>query len=112
MNQQYHIQEMLTQLVLIDTWWNVNTLTVSVMPDSIKVLIDTWWNVNFIYATIRKTDILVLIDTWWNVNRMIYISRFGQGIGFNRYMVECEFHSALGMLEPVNSFNRYMVECE
>ena len=90
MNQQYHIQEMLTQLVLIDTWWNVN----------------------FIYATIRKTDILVLIDTWWNVNRMIYISRFGQGIGFNRYMVECEFHSALGMLEPVNSFNRYMVECE
>ena len=122
-----------TQLVLIDTWWNVNLQkSSSELPiyrfnrymveceygigrDVVVyqlVLIDTWWNVNFIYATIRKTDILVLIDTWWNVNRMIYISRFGQGIGFNRYMVECEFHSALGMLEPVNSFNRYMVECE
>ena len=26
----------------------------------LKVLIDTWWNVN--------TIITVLIDTWWNVN--------------------------------------------
>ena len=77
-----------------------------------QVLIDTWWNVNHYVINRKRDNAMVLIDTWWNVNRMIYISRFGQGIGFNRYMVECEFHSALGMLEPVNSFNRYMVECE
>ena len=59
---------MLTQLVLIDTWWNVNTLTVSVMPDSIKVLIDTWWNVN---------------------NKMLEYC-YASGKSFNRYMVECE----------------------
>ena len=47
---------MLTQLVLIDTWWNVNTLTVSVMPDSIKVLIDTWWNVNM-YKSCHRVNI-------------------------------------------------------
>ena len=32
--------------VLIDTWWNVNTIDLFEFPFSIPVLIDTWWNVN------------------------------------------------------------------
>ena len=43
-------------------------------------------------STLGQVDFpahIVLIDTWWNVNmngQHIYLS----GIGFNRYMVECE----------------------
>ena len=32
------------------------------------VLIDTWWNVNAKYYTFDIDKPLVLIDTWWNVN--------------------------------------------
>ena len=33
-----------------------------------QVLIDTWWNVNTLQSPDAKTDSTVLIDTWWNVN--------------------------------------------
>ena len=33
-------------LVLIDTWWNVNTTTRIITAMTTSVLIDTWWNVN------------------------------------------------------------------
>ena len=32
--------------VLIDTWWNVNDMILSVGQYVDNVLIDTWWNVN------------------------------------------------------------------
>ena len=34
------------------------------------VLIDTWWNVNSTVNTPRRFNLCVLIDTWWNVNRI------------------------------------------
>ena len=33
----------------------------------------------------------VLIDTWWNVNMINNDAWISEEIGFNRYMVECEF---------------------
>ena len=33
-------------MVLIDTWWNVNTDHILKHPPVLHVLIDTWWNVN------------------------------------------------------------------
>ena len=33
-------------MVLIDTWWNVNTNKLGAGVDAVEVLIDTWWNVN------------------------------------------------------------------
>ena len=33
-------------LVLIDTWWNVNTKEQTSFTIKKEVLIDTWWNVN------------------------------------------------------------------
>ena len=33
-------------MVLIDTWWNVNILTPQSFGEEQLVLIDTWWNVN------------------------------------------------------------------
>ena len=34
--------------------------------------------------------ICVLIDTWWNVNLELFLVVAVCGMGFNRYMVECE----------------------
>ena len=33
-----------------------------------NVLIDTWWNVNSIVNILTTAAFTVLIDTWWNVN--------------------------------------------
>ena len=36
-----------------------------------KVLIDTWWNVNHLSLYDKDRRGKVLIDTWWNVNSCI-----------------------------------------
>ena len=55
------------------------------------VLIDTWWNVNCIRHFERLKHIYVLIDTWWNVNTSSGSqSPYPTRPRFNRYMVECE----------------------
>ena len=40
---------------------------ISTFPD-IPVLIDTWWNVNTLVDAFNVMVYRVLIDTWWNVN--------------------------------------------
>ena len=52
---------------------NVNIVT-GFLP-SYVVLIDTWWNVNSVWELIVKWNNIVLIDTWWNVNQ------FNNGFG-------------------------------
>ena len=77
-------------LVLIDTWWNVNDERLTKRVYTLDVLIDTWWNVNYIQQSKILNPNKVLIDTWWNVNsfeaEIISVSK----CRFNRYMVECE----------------------
>ena len=41
-----------------------------------KVLIDTWWNVNNITLSFTWIAVTVLIDTWWNVNPTAHAVRF------------------------------------
>ena len=55
---------------------------------------------------------VVLIDTWWNVNASNTCLEFIEELGFNRYMVECEFTKIVISCLGCSSFNRYMVECE
>ena len=57
---------------------------------TILVLIDTWWNVNQCRVLLTNSSMVVLIDTWWNVNDVINSLLKSGGVGFNRYMVECE----------------------
>ena len=67
----------------------MNEISSSICSANFLVLIDTWWNVNSVYPYCNKYRPLVLIDTWWNVNCNAQRSvpcRYG----FNRYMVECE----------------------
>ena len=40
------------------------------------------------------------------------IRRMGKYMCFNRYMVECEYITLLLFPPPPDGFNRYMVECE
>ena len=40
-------------LVLIDTWWNVNVKVMRTNGSEAEVLIDTWWNVNVGAVLIR-----------------------------------------------------------
>ena len=71
---------------------------------STVVLIDTWWNVNsdLQYYNVRK--IRVLIDTWWNVNLDGYRGEDCLILGFNRYMVECEFFLMYGTPKMAKEF--------
>ena len=40
----------------------------------VLVLIDTWWNVNSLASGSGSLTGTVLIDTWWNVNSVGYIN--------------------------------------
>ena len=59
------------EIVLIDTWWNVNLYLPTLPQPLTAVLIDTWWNVNHERQEQVKCRLWVLIDTWWNVNLCI-----------------------------------------
>ena len=61
-------------LVLIDTWWNVNSDGSICSQFVIRVLIDTWWNVNTFKIYNSSVVVSVLIDTWWNVNEILSVS--------------------------------------
>ena len=76
------------------------------------VLIDTWWNVNSRAVPLMFIDFFVLIDTWWNVNFQALFLRASSRTRFNRYMVECEYIERLISEVETDGFNRYMVECE
>ena len=60
------------------------------------VLIDTWWNVNNITLSFTWIAVTVLIDTWWNVNEDIYTTASIMTQSFNRYMVECKCAAGIG----------------
>ena len=60
-------------LVLIDTWWNVNKDEQVSLLSRNSVLIDTWWNVNISCVLQDVKTFYVLIDTWWNVNSILAV---------------------------------------
>ena len=70
MNQDHFPRRLRRCIVLIDTWWNVNTNKLGAGVEEVSVLIDTWWNVNKSWRSCEIVNQLVLIDTWWNVNRI------------------------------------------
>ena len=68
MNLVEKIGKVVTDIVLIDTWWNVNSYILQSSSAHCPVLIDTWWNVNSFIRIQCQMWLMVLIDTWWNVN--------------------------------------------
>ena len=98
-------------IVLIDTWWNVNHLsTLLSLLNNIgfnRYMVECKYVAYFIYDSRcsrfnrymveckyvldRRYDTRgsVLIDTWWNVNKYDITIHAGHN-SFNRYMVECK----------------------
>ena len=76
------------------------------------VLIDTWWNVNGIIVRINSgggdgfNRYMVECEYYYLMLFKIFANRF------NRYMVECECWIPEAGERVIASFNRYMVECE
>ena len=54
--------------VLIETYWNVNTVAGGVDYAASVVLIETYWNVNVTWVVMGIMLLVVLIETYWNVN--------------------------------------------
>ena len=59
---------LLSLIVLIETYWNVNEYKIPEDAADNSVLIETYWNVNNCGATSKKNSMQVLIETYWNVN--------------------------------------------
>ena len=55
-------------VVLISTYWNVNSRDSALYPNCLNVLISTYWNVNQIHSLSLPDWVIVLISTYWNVN--------------------------------------------
>ena len=68
----------------------MNSTVVRDCAEKQLVLIDTWWNVNEAEIAFIHDAKTVLIDTWWNVNTTSFIMSINNHFRFNRYMVECE----------------------
>ena len=57
---------------LIDTQWDVNTVTsVTVAPNESE-LIDTQWDVNIELTDENGVSMIELIDTQWDVNNKVF----------------------------------------
>ena len=62
------------RLVLIETYWNVNSIFYWSGRQSRGVLIETYWNVNVIEWMLKGIKGYVLIETYWNVNERASVS--------------------------------------
>ncbi len=75
------------------------------------VEIDTLWNVKHNYEHVRFIDGDVEIDTLWNVKieaKVVFVN----GVGRNRYIVECKESIAPMLASARACRNRYIVECK
>ena len=60
------------------------------IDDGNVVLIETYWNVNALKCTSKTQSYFVLIETYWNVNT--FESGSGtSGLGINRNILECKY---------------------
>ena len=60
------------KIVLIETLWNVKSISIFFVSISFSVLIETLWNVKIIMSAIQNIKNIVLIETLWNVKRRSY----------------------------------------
>ena len=56
------------EMVLIDTWWNVNEATEAAEKNDTDSFNRYMVECEFVCAIASQTSFCVLIDTWWNVN--------------------------------------------
>ena len=42
--------------ILIETYWNVNSIKQEKVMNFVKILIETYWNVNFLLASLKYNN--------------------------------------------------------
>ena len=55
-------------LILIETYWNVNEESIYRCVYGLAILIETYWNVNDTISKQHTHAHTILIETYWNVN--------------------------------------------
>ena len=63
------------------------------------VLIETYWNVNLDEKLNQAVIDFVLIETYWNVNYSIWADKTGRTERLNRNILECKFRCNDGIGE-------------
>ena len=81
---------MKTSPVLIETYWNVNTLEDVIEQTGTTVLIETYWNVKELLLPVQVGGLLVLIETYWNVKTDPVVITGDIRAGINRNILECK----------------------
>ncbi len=77
-------------MVLILTYWNVNSEFVGNTHGQKTVLILTYWNVNRYRNAGKLRDSVVLILTYWNVNSLFSICHSSDLQSINLNILECK----------------------
>ena len=76
-------------MILIETYWNVNTnLNISIELLK-KILIETYWNVNGVIERLEALESGILIETYWNVNEDLN-TLLRPRSNINRDILECK----------------------
>ena len=74
-------------------------------------LIETLWNVNSVSYSLDDTGANELIETLWNVNTII-TNLAGIINGINRNIVECKCITLTVIIRGIKRINRNIVECK
>ena len=78
-------------MVLISTYWNVNSFEYQPVTQPTSVLISTYWNVNKKTASYEEKVKSVLISTYWNVNALNIPWAELNESRFNLNLLECKY---------------------
>ena len=61
-------------LIKIETYWNVNTFSISPVRIHFWIKIETYWNVNYNFSFLFLNPHRIKIETYWNVNSFCIFS--------------------------------------
>ena len=56
-------------IILIETYWNVNSSSQNTNDRLRHILIETYWNLNKSIDQLKGYGLRILIETYWNVNQ-------------------------------------------
>ena len=59
-------------MVLIDTWWNVNTNKLGAGVEAVECFNRYMVECECAFIPFCSISVYVLIDTWWNVNECLF----------------------------------------
>ena len=81
-------------------------------PDIGMILIETYWNVNSVAGDRSGKYMEILIETYWNVNQVSSKVLSVMQSHINRDILECKFHGTSCRKMAKYHINRDILECK